>query len=104
MLLGLPWWAWIAIVAIVTGAVNEYQKNKMTMINQGKKNSEEVDELRKTVFNLKTRVENLEAIATAEPDEFKGKSNHLDDIEIKDDYDSEKEKNQKTVSKMADKS
>ncbi|MDZ7691685.1 MAG: hypothetical protein U5K69_11275 [Balneolaceae bacterium] len=46
----------------------DYQKNKMKMMNQGRQNEQEVEEIRKLVDSLKKRIENLEAIAAGDPD------------------------------------
>lgn len=60
----------------------EFQKNKMKMMELGQDNEEEVDELRKYVDKLKTRVENLEAIAAGEPEAFKkGAGKGVEEIE-----------------------
>ncbi len=95
-------WIWVAIIAIVGSFIVEYQKNKMKMKNRSLQNEEEVDDLRKLVNTLKTRIENLEAIAAGEPDEFKtGSGAGMKEIEI-DEIDPREENKQK-VSDLADK-
>jgi len=98
-------WIWVLIplAAIVGGLIVEYQKNKMKMMGKSQQNSEEVDELRMLVTSLKGRIENLEAIAAGEPDEFTtGSGKGMSEIEIEDEP-SVKEKNQQQVSDIAGK-
>jgi len=97
-------WIWVLIplVAIVGGLIVEYQKNKMQMMNLSQQNEEEVEDVRKLVNSLKTRIENLEAIAAGEPDEFKtGAGAGISEIEI--DESSIKDENQQHVSDIANK-
>lgn len=97
-------WIWVLIplVAIVGGLIVEYQKNKMKMMNLSQQNEEEVEDVRKLVNSLKTRIENLEAIAAGEPDEFKtGAGAGISEIEI--DESSIKDENQQHVSDIANK-
>lgn len=103
MLLGLPWFAWIPIVAIIGGLITEHQKNKMKMMQMQRDSNQETDDLRKVIHNLKSRVENLEAIAAQSPEEMKNPVS-VGEIEIKDEYDMSKDENRKTVSRMAGKS
>ncbi|MFH5832276.1 hypothetical protein ACG2F4_01355 [Halalkalibaculum sp. DA3122] len=96
-------WIWVLIplVAIIGGFILDYQKNKMKMMNQGRQNEQEVDELRKLVDSLKKRVENLEAIAAGEPEEFsRGAGLGMSEIEITDEEKVKREHRQK-VSEMA---
>jgi hypothetical protein len=98
-------WIWVLIplVAIIGGFIIEYQKNKMTMMNKSRQNEEEVEDLRKLVNSLKGRIENLEAIAAGEPDDFStGAGRGIEEIEIEDEPDT-KEKNKQEVSNLADK-
>lgn len=98
-------WIWVLIplVAIIGGFIIEYQKNKMAMMNRSRQNEEEVDDLRKLVNSLKSRIENLEAIAAGEPDDFTtGAGKGMEEIEI-DEEGSIKDENQREVSEMADK-
>lgn len=97
-------WIWVLIplVAIIGGFIIEYQKNKMTMMNKSRQNEEEVEDLRKLVNSLKGRIENLEAIAAGEPDDFStGAGRGMEEIEI--DESSAAEENKKEVSNLADK-
>ena len=93
-------WILIPLVAIIGGLFIEYQKNKMKMMELGHRNEEEVDELRKYVDTLKKRIENLEAIAAGEPNEFKtGTGKGLTEIEV--DESNHKEENRQEVSKLS---
>jgi hypothetical protein len=97
-------WIWVLIplAAIIGGMILEYQKNKMKLMNKSRQNEQEVDDVRKLVNSLKTRIENLEAIAAGEPEEFKtGSGIGMKEIEI-DEMDHKKENKQK-VSDLADK-
>lgn len=98
-------WIWVLIplVAIIGGFIIEYQKNKMAMMNRSRQNEQEVEDLRKLINSLKGRIENLEAIAAGNPDEFStGAGKGLEEIEI-DEESSRKEENQREVSNLADK-
>ncbi len=101
MLFGLPWFAWIAIVAIVGGMYTGYKTEKLKMQSSITAKNEELDDLRKMVGSLKSRIENLEAIAAQSPDEIRGSG--IGKIEIEDEIDAVEE-NQKAVKKMASKS
>ncbi|HEX6982057.1 MAG TPA: hypothetical protein VF181_04795 [Balneolaceae bacterium] len=97
-------WIWVLIplVAIIGGFIMEYQKNKMKMMERNRHNEQEVDEVRKLVNSLKTRIENLEAIAAGEPDEFKtGAGRGMEEIEI--DEEPIVEENREQVSNIANK-
>ena len=97
-------WIWVLIplAAIIGGMILEYQKNKMKLMNKSRQNEQEVDDVRKLVNSLKTRIENLEAIAAGEPEEFKtGAGAGMKEIEIEE-VDHKKENKQK-VSDLADK-
>jgi hypothetical protein len=97
-------WIWVLIplVAIIGAFIIEYQKNKMSMMNRSRQNEEEVEDLRKLVNSLKGRIENLEAIAAGEPDDFAtGAGRGMEEIEI--DEASTIEENQQEVSNLADK-
>lgn len=97
-------WIWVLIplVAIIGGYIIDYQKNKIKMLNLSEQNEEEVEDLRKLVSSLKTRIENLEAIAAGEPEDFKtGAGAGMKEIEIDEmDY---KEENKDKVSDLANK-
>lgn len=98
------WIVLIILVSIIGGLIVEYQKNKMQMMNMSQQNEQEVEDLRKLVNSMKTRIENLEAIAAGEPGEFKsstGAGAGMSEIEIEEtDY---KEDNRKKVSDLANK-
>ena len=98
-------WIWVLIplVAIIGGFIIEYQKNKMSMMNRSRQNEEEVEDLRKLVNSLKGRIENLEAIAAGEPEDFStGAGKGMEEIEVEEDK-SIKRENQQEVSDIADK-
>ncbi len=97
-------WIWVLIplVAIIGAFIIEYQKNKMAMMDRSRQNEEEVDDLRKLVNSLKNRIENLEAIAAGEPEDFSmGAGRGMEEIEIDDS--STAKQNEKQVSNLADK-
>ncbi|HET6528472.1 MAG TPA: hypothetical protein VFG39_06945 [Balneolaceae bacterium] len=98
-------WIWVLIplVAIIGGLITEYQKNKMKMMEQNRQNEEEVGDVRKLVNSLKTRIENLEAIAAGEPEDFKtGAGKGMEEIEI-DEEPSITQENSEQVSNIASK-
>lgn len=96
------WIVLIILVSIIGGLIIEYQKNKMQMMNLSQQNEEEVEDVRKLVNSLKTRIENLEAIAAGEPEEFKtGAGAGMSEIEI--DETDIKEENKQKVSDIANK-
>ncbi len=98
-------WIWVLIplVAIIGGFILDYQKNKMKMMDKGRQNEQEVEEIRKLVDSLKKRIENLEAIAAGEPEEFsKGAGIGMSEIEINDEEELKRE-NKEQVSEMANK-
>lgn len=97
-------WIWVLIplVAIIGGFIIEYQKNKMKMMNRSRQNEQEVDDIRKLVNSLKTRIENLEAIAAGDPEEFStGAGKGMEEIEV--DEQDLKEENKQEVSDIAKK-
>lgn len=97
-------WIWVLIplVAIIGGFIIEYQKNKMKMMNRSRQNEQEVDDIRKLVNSLKTRIENLEAIAAGDPEEFStGAGKGMEEIEV--DERDLKEENKQEVSDIAKK-
>lgn len=97
------WIFLIVIVSVVGGLIIEYQKNKMQMMGKSRQNEVEVEELRKLVNSMKSRIENLEAIAAGNPDEFStGAGKGMSEIEI-DEEPSIKKENQQQVSDIADK-
>lgn len=92
----------IPLAAIIGGMILEYQKNKMKLMNRSRQNEQDVDDIRKLVNSLKTRIENLEAIAAGEPEDFKtGAGAGMKEIEIEEmDH---KEENKQKVSDLAEK-
>ena len=95
-------WAVIPLVAIIGGLYIENQKIKLKMTEKGQQSKQEVDEVRKLANSLKTRIENLEAIAAGEPETFKtGAGAGMKEIEI--DEPDVKEENQQQVSNIAKK-
>ena len=86
MLFGIPWFALIPIAAIVGGLFLAYRKQELEFEVRARDNSLEVQELRKIVQNLKSRVESLESIAADSDLKRTKKDVPLDDIEVKDDY------------------
>lgn len=98
-------WIWVLIplVVIVGGFVIEYQKNKMAMMNRSRENEEEVGDLRKLVSALKERIENLEAIAASDPDNFTAGYQEGPDATAIEEEPSIKEQNRQDVSDLASK-
>lgn len=66
MFFGLPWFAVVAIVAIVGGLFVRYREQELQMESNSIANLKELRELQKTVLDLQHRIENLEAIVTEE--------------------------------------
>lgn len=96
-------WIWVLIplVAIIGGYIIDYQKNKLKWQNQTNSNEAELEDLRVLTKQLKSRIENLEAIAAGDPDEFSAsKKAPLGDIEI-DNRQKQKETNKSKVEKIA---
>lgn len=90
MLFGLPWFAVVAIVAIAGGLIFAYKEEELKMEAKRIGGAKELNELRKVVHNLKSRVENLEAIAAEEKEHSSAKKgNPLGEIEIDDEVDTE---------------
>lgn len=93
----------IPLVAIIGGYIIDYQKNKLKWQNQTNSNEAELEDLRVLANQLKSRIENLEAIAAGDPDEFSSfEGDSLGKIEV-DDKESQKEKNRSTVKNIANK-
>jgi hypothetical protein len=85
MLFGLPWYAIIAIVAVAGGMYTAIREKEMKLEEKRLTSSKEAQELRKMIFNLKSRVEHLETVVT-DLEENQPEIT-LDDIEIKNDLD-----------------
>lgn len=98
-------WIWVLIplVAIVGGLIIEYQKNKMAMMNRSQQNENELEELRNVVESLTGRIENLEAIAASEPDDFSSAKMGNSDKGSIDLEPSIEEENKQKVSEIANK-
>lgn len=99
-------WIWVLIplVAIIGSFFLEYQKTKMKMMTKSRQNEEEVDDLRKLVNSLKTRIENLEAIAAGDPEEFStGAGKGMEEIEIDEEPSTITQENKQEVSDIAEK-
>jgi len=97
-------WIWVLIplAAIIGKFIMEYQRNKIEMMNRSRQNEEEMEDIRKLVNALKGRIENLEAIAAGDPDDFSvGAGRGMEEIEI--DEDTIKQENQQQVSDIAQK-
>lgn len=93
--------ALIILTAIVGGYLIDYQKSKLEWQSKNSKQDEQVDDLRKLVQQMKKRLENLEAIAAQNPDDFKmSDANPREFIEI-DDQQSIKQENRKKVANQA---
>ncbi|MEX0646320.1 MAG: hypothetical protein WEA56_03170 [Balneolaceae bacterium] len=93
-------WVLIPLVAILGGYIIDYQKNKLKWQSENHQQSEEVDDLRKMVLQLKKRVENLEAIATEDPSDISSTgADPLGRIEI--DNEGLKNENEQNVARMA---
>ena len=95
-------WVLIPIVAIIGGYIIDYQKNKLKWQNQTSSNESELEEIRLITQQLKKRIENLEAIAASEPDQFS--NSNMDPLErIEMDGEVEKTENKNRVADMATK-
>jgi|AntRauTorcE11897_2_1112592.scaffolds.fasta_scaffold107778_1 hypothetical protein len=85
MLFGIPWPGIVAIVAIVGGLIYAYKEQELKMEEKRMGGARELNEMRKVIHNLRSRVENLEAIAASEKGSSpRQKDNPLGDIEIED--------------------
>jgi hypothetical protein len=94
-------WILIPLVVIVGGYIIDYQKNKLRWQARNTQADDELEEMRKLVFQMKKRIENLEAIAAGDPAGFKRENKDPHEIiEIPDEEQIKKE-NETTVAKMA---
>ena len=94
-------WIWVLIplVAIVTSFILKFQRNQYLMADKNREMNKEVQDLENQMQAMQRRIENLEAIAAAEPDNFreeKAKQNNPLGFE-----DTPEQANRKTVEKMA---
>lgn len=87
MIFGLPWFAVVAIVSIVVavggGIWSDIRSKELKLEEKRLTSSKESNELRKMIFNLKSRIEHLERIVN-EMEQSNGDIS-LDEIEIKSD-------------------
>lgn len=94
----------IILVAVLGGYLIDYQKNKLQWESKNSKQDEEVNELRKLVQQMKKRVENLEAIAAQNPEDFKmNDANPRDFIEIDEKEAIKQENRQKVADRVKNK-
>lgn len=94
MLFGLPWYALIPMIAIIGGLVYAYKEKELEMEEKRMGSSRELNEMRKIIHNLKSRVENLEAIVTEEERKSSDKpASNLSDIEIEDEVEDQNSDN-----------
>ena len=104
MLFGIPWYGIVGIVAVVVpvlgGLYYSYKTEQLHLQSQVSEKSTELEELRKMFSHLKTRLENLEAIAASSPDDL-AKSGDIGEIEIRDGYTNSTEENAKQVGKIS---
>lgn len=62
-------WTFLAII-IVAGILADLYAKKLKYEKKNNSNQKHIDELNETVARLEKRIENLEIIAVAEPDNF----------------------------------
>jgi len=86
----------IVITAVAGGLFLEYRKNEKKQSSISSHHENEINELRKLIQQLKKRIENLEAIAAAEPDEFQASGKSYQKIEVDD-----AKENEDKISEMA---
>lgn len=93
----------IPLVALIGGYIIDYQKNKLKWQNQTNSNEADLEDLRVLTKQLKSRIENLEAIAAGDPDDFSSPvGDSFGTIEV-DDRETQKEKNKSKVENIANK-
>lgn len=63
---GLPWFAVIPIVAIVGGLIYAYKEKELEIEEKRMMGAREANELRAMIWELQSRVQNLETIAAEE--------------------------------------
>jgi len=96
-------WIWVLIplVAIIGGYIIDYQKNKLKWQNQTSSNEAELEEIRLLIQQVKKRIENLEAIAVNDTENFRSAKQELfQKIEI-DDYEGTSEANRSEADRLA---
>ncbi|MFP8489957.1 hypothetical protein ACKGJO_12785 [Gracilimonas sp. Q87] len=85
MLFGLPWFAIVAIVAIAGGLLYAFKEKEMEMESKRMTSVRDLNELRKVVHNLKSRIDTLESDLQKQSKNSANKtSGSLGDIEIDD--------------------
>jgi uncharacterized protein YlxW (UPF0749 family) len=100
MLFGLPWYAIIAIVSIVVVFFYAYKEKEIDMESKRMTNVRELNELRKVVHNLKSRIETLESdLKKRGKNTTNQTSNPLGDIEIDDEVEGQNSDNATTSSR-----
>jgi len=92
-------WVLIPLAAILGWIFLEYQENKLKMMKKNEENREDVENLQQIIDKLQKRIENLEAIAAAAPDEFVSENKFRPGIEVEDTV----AENEAKVSKIAGK-
>ncbi len=100
MFFGLPWYALVAIVGILIplgGMFYSFKEKELKMEEKRYTSAKESQELRKMILNLKSRIENLEAIVTETASEEEKAEISLDEIEIKNDLDKNETTNRSKV-------
>lgn len=94
-------WILIPLVVIIGGYIIDYQKNKLKWQSQNSQTDNEIEEIRKLMFQMKKRLENLEAIAAGEPDNFSNTNKNPHDIIEVPDSNEIKNENKRTVENLA---
>ncbi|MEX0608805.1 MAG: hypothetical protein WD016_10650 [Balneolaceae bacterium] len=87
MIFGIPWFAIIPIIAIVGGLLYAYKEQELKLEEKRLTSSREVNELRKILHNLKSRIESLEATLAQGSGKQRRAADPLSSIEIDDEYD-----------------
>ncbi len=93
MIFGLPWFAVVAIVSIVVaaggGIWSDIRSKELKLEEKRLNSSKESQELRKMIYNLKSRIEQLEnTISNLKPQK---NDISLDEIEIKNDLENKRD-------------
>ncbi len=93
-------WVLIPIIAIVGAYIIDYQKNKLKWQVKNNQSDKELKEVREMVYQLKRRIENLEAIA-ANDDGSLNRPDPAEMIEV-DETESIKKDNETRIAQMAE--
>lgn len=94
MLFGIPWYALIPMIAIVGGLIYAFKEKELEMESKRMTNVRELNELRKVVHNLKSRIETLESdLKKQSKNSSNQTSNPLGDIEIDDEVEDQNHDN-----------